>query len=324
MRRRFFFYTFSLLIILLTASCQGIKNSSIIVTPSFQPTHINPTKTLITPQVTNKPAYPPPNVSPYPIPLPIITFSPTPVPTIFPSPVVTTEPTLTPLPEFTQRVQPFYPKCNPESLYLQCYDDVLGIRFKYPSHWGVLNTELINGTCGGYFYSFRFYGSSEVSAGGSSVDYCKQMGGDLFTMFRGFKPGHGCDQFPQSQDCRQVNDNVVIATLFPDYQSICEPGPSSIPVPQMVVGINIPGNHIVSGVVFSVDFLSVKGTDKLLEPFGGTVTDISKCSDPNTEIQFNQLVEDISLKVRQGTFDEETSYMVKGIMDFANSITFSP
>lgn len=152
-----------------------------------------------------------------------------------------------------------------------------------PLPLGIFNTELINGTCGGYFYSFRFSGSSEVSAGGSNVDYCKQMGGDLFTMFRSFNPGHGCDQFPQFRDCRQVNDDVVIATVFPDYQSIREPGPSSIPVPQMVVGINIPDNHIVSGVVFSVKFLSVKGTDKLLEPFGGKVTDTSKCNDPNSD-----------------------------------------
>jgi hypothetical protein len=305
-------------------------------TPSLQPIPVTPTRISITPQVANNPAYPLPNLSPYPIPATINTPYPNPIrvgpaptitsiPTINPSPIVTAEPTLPPFGGATQSVQPFYPKCIPEGLNLQCSDDVLGIRFKYPSHWGgFLSSELISGTCGGYFYHYLFSGSDEVSAGGSSADYCKPIGGNLITMFRGFKPGQGCNLFPEAQDCRQINDNVFIATLFPDFKSLCDPGPSSISTPLMVVGINIPGNHIVSGVLFSVKFLSVKGTDKLLEPFGAITIYNDKCNDPKTEIQYNQLVEEISQKVRQGTFDEETSYRVKGIIDFANSITFSP
>jgi hypothetical protein len=340
MKCHFSSHTLLLLIITLCTSCQGIKTSSTVVAPAIPMIDIKPTRPVRATQVTNNPAYPSPNGSshlvqvtnslPYPQPTlvgnpqPTPTLNLTPIPTIKQLPTVTAVPIITPLPEYTQGVQYFYPKCSPDGLYQRCSDEVLGIKYRYPSHWGYFDAELINGTCGGYVYSYGFSGSSEVSASGTSVDYCKGIGGDLFTLFKGFKPGHGCEEFLEAQDCQQINDNVVIATYLPNFQSICNYGPGTIFTPQMFVGINIPGNRIVSGMVFSVSFLSIKGTDKLLEPFGGIVTDPTKCSDPKTEKAITQLIKDIYLKVKQGTFDEETSYKVKGIMDFANSITFSP
>ncbi|MFZ2096983.1 MAG: hypothetical protein WAV05_10130 [Anaerolineales bacterium] len=289
-----------LLSIFLIAGCNAINS------PHPTPTNL---------QISQYPGQQPPT--------PTFIFIPTntPIPTPIPTPIIETPP----FTESTQSIQLFYPQCIHEDFSFQCYDQVLGIKYKYPSNWGVLlSAELISGTCGGFSYRYLFSGSNEVSAGGSSRDYCKGIGGDRYTMFRGFTSGQGCYQFPQAQDCRQVNDNVFVATLFPDFQSICNPGPDSIYLPQMVVGINIPGDHSVSGIIFSVNFLSAKGTDKLFEPLGGIFSDNSKCNDPMVETQFNQLVEEISLEVSRGTFDEETSYIVNGILDFANSITFSP
>jgi hypothetical protein len=339
MRFRSFSYALLLLILTFTTSCEGYNTSSAIVIPTFTPVDIKPTRSVPVLQATNYPSYPPPGVSsnpmqvtnslPYPVPAfgdnpqPAPTIDITPLPPMKQLPTVTTAPTISPLPEYTQGVQYFYPKCSPDGLYLKCSDEVLGIKYRYPSHWGYFDADLINGTCGGYVYSYGFYGSSEVSAGGTSVDYCKGIGGDLFTLFKGFKPGHGCEEFPEAQDCRQINDNVVIATYFPNFQSICNYGPGTIFTPHMFVGINIPGNRIVSGMVFSVNFLSIKSMDKLLEPFGGIVTYTKKCVDPKTEKEYTQLLDEISIKVKQGTFDEETGYKIKGIMDFANSISFS-
>jgi hypothetical protein len=322
---------------ILTAACQDIKTTPDILTPSFQHVNINPTETISIPTITNLPPYPGSNATSYPIqvpkslpypqptlgvnPQPAATTILTPIPTVNQLPSVTAEPSISPYPEFTQSIQYFYPKCNPDGLYQKCSDDVLGIKYRYPSHWGYFSAELINGTCGGYIYSYR---TGVITAMGRSLDYCKPIGGDQYTMFAGFQSGHGCDQFQEAKDCRQINDNVIIATLYPDFRSICDYGPGSIFTPVMVVGINIPGKRIVSAMAFWVNFLSIKGTDKLLEPFGGIITDTKKCDDPNTERVYSKLLDEISLKVKQGTFDEETSYKVKGILDFANSITFIP
>lgn len=233
--------------------------------------------------------------------------------------------TSTPLPENTQTIQYFQPKCSQEDYYLQCTDSLLNLQYKYPSRWGLVNAELVNGSCGGLYYSYRFdRPNSGVEGGGVSADYCNQMGGNLFSLFKGFQPGQGCNEFPQARDCQQITDWVVIGTFYPDFRSICEPGPGTITMPVMIIGMSIPGDHPVAGLVFTADFLSIKGTDQLYEPFGGVLINTGKCLDPKTEEIYTQLVEDISNQVRLGTFDEETNYKVKGIIDFANSIALNP
>jgi hypothetical protein len=204
-------------------------------------------------------------------------------------------------------------------------DPLLNIQYKYPSRWGLVNAELVNGSCGGHYYGYRFdRPMSGVEGGGVSTDYCNPMGGNLFSLFRGFQPGQGCNEFPQARDCQQITDHVVMATFYPSFRSICEPGPGTITMPLMIIGISIPGDHPVGGLVFTADFLSIKGTDQLFEPFRGVLINTGNCLDPKTEEIYTQLVEDISNQVKLGAFDEETNYKVKGIMDFANSIELNP
>jgi len=94
--------------------------------------------------------------------------------------------------------------------------------------------------------------------------------------------------------------------------------------PVMAVGINIPAGHPVAGMVFTAEFLSTQGTDRLAEPFGGELAFPENCGDPETERIYARLVEEVLMQVSQGSFDEETSYKVQGIIDFADSISLAP
>jgi photosystem II stability/assembly factor-like uncharacterized protein len=215
--------------------------------------------------------------------------------------------------------------CSQKGLSTYCTDKVLGIDFAYPSAWGEITTYLNQGRCGGFLYSYYFNPlNPQYHAGGVSKDYCNPMGGDLFTFFHGFEQGQGCKAFPDPQDCRNINDRVAIASLYPPYQAICAPGPGYIMSPVMVIGISIPGNHPVSGFVFAADFLSDNGKDELYSAFGGSSIDTGKCLDPTTETKYTQSVKDVAAKVKQGTIDAETSQNVTAIRQFAGSIIFTP
>jgi hypothetical protein len=340
MRIRFSKIVWLFLVVTSLAACQGPTALSNNATPSINSVTLKPggtsspivntiapypliNETVFPLQESKTAPYPPPLFSVTPFAGP--TYSSTPIPTIQQPTQIFELPTSPPLPEYTQSINYYYPKCAQQDLYIQCEDKQLGIQFKYPSRWGIIYSELVNGTCGGYAYGFYFNAAGfEVKSGGVSLDYCKPIGADLYSLFHGFPPNQGCSLFPKAQDCRQINENVVIATIYPDFRSICVPGPGSITNPVMLIGINIPGKHPVAGLVFAIDFLSIKGKDQLFEPFGGAFFNTEKCGEPNTEQAYNQLVKDISSKVRAGTLDEETSYKIKGITVFANSIILTP
>lgn len=313
------------------SACQSLAtaaDTSIPSLDSIQP-GLNQTTTASTP--TNPVGYPAGNQStpqaqasksaPYPAP----TSDASSVPT-FQQPATPSSPaTATSSPENNQSIQYFQLQCTQVGGIFQCSDNQLGLRFKYPSRWGQIKAELVNGTCGGFYYGYLFESRNpEVQAGGASKDYCKPIGGDLFSLFKGFNPGNGCREFQRAQDCQQANNRVVVASLYPTYQAICEPGPGSITTPTMVVGISIPGNHPAAGLVFAIDFLSTNAKEQLFAPFGGAAMDLRKCQDPNTEPTFTRLVRDISLKVKQGVLDDETTGRVKEIKAFADSISFAP
>lgn len=318
---------FVILLFMLLTACQRQAIATETSSP-LQP-GLNPTPTVSMP--TNPAGYPAGNQStlqirgsksaPYPVP----TFGASPAPTI-----QQLNPRLSPItsttsPQSAQSIQYFPLQCTQTDDFVHCSDDQVDMKFTYPSRWGKIKAELVNGTCGGFYYGYLFEPpNTEVQAGGVSKDFCKQMGGDSFSLFKGYDPGYGCNEFPGAQACQQVNERVVVASLYPTYQAICEPGPGSMTVPIMAVGISIPGNHPASGVVFAIDFLSTKGKEQLFAPFGGVVMDLEKCQDPNTEPTYTQLMKEISLKVKQDAIDDETTHSVKEIHDFADSITFAP
>jgi hypothetical protein len=313
-----------ILIFIFMTACQRsatVTNASLPVQPGLNPTTMS--------MPTNLTGYPAGNQStlqnqastnaPY--------LAPTsgPAPTIQqPTPPPSTA-TATASPENTQSIQYIPLQCSQSGDLFQCVDDQLDMKFAYPSRWGKIKAELVNSACGGAYYGYLFEPPiTEVRAGGVSKDFCKQMGGDLFSLFKGYDPGHGCNEFPGAQDCQQVSDHVVVASLYPTYPAICDPGPGSMTTPTMTVGISIPENHPTAGLVFAIDFLSTKGKEQLFAPFGGVAMDLGKCLNTNTESTYTKLVNDISFKVTQGILDDETTRRVKEIQDFAGSITFVP
>ena len=72
----------------------------------------------------------------------------------------TTSPTSTTVatasPQNTESGKFFPLQCSRSGDMLQCVDNQLGMRFSYPSLWGRIKGELVNGTCGGFYYGYVF------------------------------------------------------------------------------------------------------------------------------------------------------------------------
>jgi hypothetical protein len=321
-RNRWLSSAIQVLICATLIGCQSVTAFSSTAIPTLIPIIIAPTKTIPLLQATE--------ISPYPPPILGMTFSPESTNKSTPSPIpsqpTNSKPTITPSVEIYPTNQEYYPKCTLEGLYFRCQDSILGMGFIYPTRWGQLTAILSRGSCGekGYAYSYNFTSFLEAEAVGHSPDFCKPMGAGYFSFYNGIAPNAGCEYFRGAQECHQINDQVVLATLFPDFRSLCSPGPGLLLQPLMAIGINIPGSHKVNGLVFTIDFLSIKGKDSLFGPLGGQYIDTEKCRDPKNEQRYVQLVQEISQKVQQNSFDEETSYKVDEIIEMANSITFIP
>lgn len=321
------------LLVLILAGC----GSFLYPIPTIQPFVLAPSATAKTKPYLTQPVtfHPTATLNPYPQPVELPTSTQT-LP-VYPGP---NSPTATPdcslnfcWETVTPSVTPtksafvhsqFFPKCDRQGSLLVCSDYVIDIQFSYPSRWGMLISDLFSHDNDGSQYSYRFDGNG-MSGNGKSPDYHHATEASFSTMFACSKPNHCCEKeiYQNGNDCRQINDNKFIATVYPEIQSICEPIGGTVFSPLMVVGINLPPGHPVSEMVFYSRFLSTKATDQLFEPLGGVYMDQSKCNDPAARDEFTRRVEVLAQKVNEGSLDEESRYLIKGIQDFANSIVIS-
>lgn len=245
-----------------------------------------------------------------------------------PVPVAAATPTAPP----TRVVLPTSPKCEHFGQHLRCSDEMLGLRFTYPSSWGHLQGYLSEGACGGYAYRFEFDNLRDAPrAGGASIDYCEPMGGDI-TLFRGFtvsdKLGErtvdGCTLFTAAASCQRIGDHVLIVTLLPDVNALCDPAPGVIYAPIMIVAVDLPDDARIHGLAFVMEFLSTKARDSLFAPLGGLSINRQLCDDPATRQRFEQAVQTLAKSLATGAVDEETAYKVQLIQEFAASIELLP
>ncbi len=268
-------------------------------------------------------------------PYPVVEIPPTPNPTqlaelskTLPAPTRTPYPqpdTSTPLPSNIEIHQYFQPECLTDESHLQCVDSVIGMKFQYPEEWGIIEAVLFNGECGGYYYGYEFGEFPyKVEGGGTSLDFCRGMGANLFLLFKGFSPGQGCSKFYYARDCWELKANLVIAFMYPEFDMLCSPGPDTFFTPLMVVGVNFPAGRSVNGMAFSFDFLSEASKELLFSPYEGDPIHSAKCRDEQAKQTYEQLVEEISSKVLLGTLDEDTTRNVNQFIKFAKSISFTP
>jgi hypothetical protein len=205
---------------------------------------------------------------------------------------------------------------------------MLGLRFTYPSSWGQLRGYLSEGACGGYAYRFDFDNLRDAPrAGGASIDYCEPMGGDI-TLFRGFtvsdKLGErvvdGCTLFAAAASCQRVGDDVLIVTLLPDVNTLCDPAPGVIYAPIMIVAVDLPDDARIHGLAFVTEFLSTKARDRLFASLGGLSINRQLCGDPAARQLFEQAVQTLAQSLATGAVDEETAYRIQLAHAFAASI----
>lgn len=250
------------------------------------------------------------------------------IPTLTPLPTATLTQTAIPTPVPTRKIIETRPACEHDGTKLHCYDDVLNLEFQVPSRWGKMMARLSDGSCGGHAYSYSFINNIEAPrTGGLSLDYCEPRGGNI-TTFRGFtmggKPGasdvDGCSLFTNAVSCYHVQDDIVLAILFPTVDTVCDPGPDTVSLPTAIVAVNLPEGQTVNGFIFVLRFMSTQLEDQLFEPLGGTVFDFGKCNDVVAQQRFDELSQSIAQKVVAGAADEETNYKLGLINEFANSI----
>lgn len=215
------------------------------------------------------------------------------------------------------------PNCERDGAFFVCFDEILELKMRLPSMWVGFNAYLVEGECGGYAYSYNFLVPFErLGASGASLDYCLPR--DIAS-YRGFNnpKGHftdGCKSFPVALVCQPIKENVVLAIHMPDVRSICEPGPGTIFIPEMVVAIDLPPTQKIQGFLFVKDFLSTRLRDKLFAPLGGVNIDYDQCANPTFQQQFTQGIQEISQAIQANNLDDETKYKMTQIDEFARSI----
>lgn len=250
------------------------------------------------------------------IPLPtktLIPEAPVSPPTIFP--------TSFPTPETTSTLH-----CEHEGAFWKCFDELLSVEFKIPSRWiAVVQTHLWQGRCGGYSYGYDFEGQTQVGAGGESLDFCNPTEGSAFIGFREWRKSEvkdvdGCSLFARAVYCEPVNPNVVMAISFPESQSLCAPYADTIYKPIVQVGVNLPIERKVQGLLFTTHFLSIKLEDQLFEPLGGVNFSQTACADKTATNRFDDMAHSVAQAVIEGRADDETDYQLGLVREFAKSI----
>lgn len=218
--------------------------------------------------------------------------------------------------------------CSRDGAFWTCSDELPGVEFSIPSRWmTVPQAYLSPGECGGLAYSYAFHGQTEVRAGGHSLDFCRPTEGSAFIGFREpWKPGYrevdGCDWFKirGAAYCELIKPHVALAIYFPDSQSICEPYADTVYHPVVKVGVNLPLERKIQGLLFTTTFLSIKLEDRLFEPLGGVNVDYRACADKNAQARFDQLAHAMVQDIIEGRADEETLYQLGVVREFARSI----
>lgn len=257
-------------------------------------------------------------------------------PTVTPMLLVTVTPTLeTPVLLSTTFPTPFPTPaamdtlhCERDGTFWNCFDELLGIGFRIPSRWiTVPQAYLSLGECGGFAYGYVFHGQTELGAGGHSLDFCWPTEGTAFIGFREqWKPDYrevdGCSWFRSrgAVHCEPIKPNVAMAIYFPESRSVCEPYADTIYHPIVRVGVNLPLERKVQGLWFTTRFLSTKLEDQLFEPLGGVNLDRAACADMAARERFDELARSIAQDVILGRADEETTYQLGVVREFARSI----
>ncbi len=285
-----------------------------------QPTQMVETGSFVSP------LDPEPFLSPVNTPVKTPTVTPIPSPTrapILETPVLspTTLPTPFPTPTAMNTL-----RCERDGVFWNCFDELLEVGFRIPSRWlTVPETYLSPGECGGFAYGYVFYRQNQLRAGGHSLDFCQPTEGSAFIGFRerwkpGFRDVDGCSLFRQAVYCESIKPNVVMAISFPESQSVCEPYADTIYHPIVQVGVNLSVERKVQGLLFTTGFLSIRLEDQLFEPLGGVDLDRTTCADITAMNRFDELAYSVAQAVIEGRADEETTYQLGLVREFARSI----
>jgi hypothetical protein len=284
--------------------------------PTFSQTTIvtlAATPTIVT--LTATPTFTvPPNpypILPYPIPgdtdVSQIMISQTPIPTELPLDVIVVE-----------RLG-----CTTEVDYVKCDDSILGVEFEYPAIWGDIERTLKRGDTG-LAYSYRISKPAPeqkhfIEAGGISRDFTEGRGGKL-TDFSGFGDKTGCEYYYWGSICEEISKNVIIVLIFPNADTICDPGPTVLYSPIALIAIDLPENPIINGFIFVSPFLSEKQDQELHSLLGITPEgDITKCHQESKQ-QFNSKVSELVEAIKDDTVDVVTKSNLDQMYRLAKSI----
>jgi len=187
-------------------------------------------------------------------------------------------PASTPLPTKTLAPTPtnpnaYKPECESGPMYTKCEDAVLGATFEYPTVWGEIIGELLQGGDAGFRHDYTFENSSwgmKLVAGGRSSDFAEGRGAYIAD-FLGYDPILIPEDCPFSgRFCWEVKPGVLIVYAFPEAQFICHPAPELNFSPRIVVALNLPAERSIHGFLFTTGFLSTELKIELMSTLGAS------------------------------------------------------
>lgn len=330
-----------MLVVLICAGCSQ---------PTIEPTNtFTPTATFVPPtiaQIENPPAptqatvtpqaypYPYPTLEPDPYPPPVLTvtaeaywsywFTQTalPSPTREPTPTITPSPTITP----TAELPPVRVTCSSDGKTSTCYDQLLRMRFEYPSYWGEIEAKIDHGWDSGYkyFYSFsntEWVKQSMLTAGGRSHDFAE--GREAFlTDFIGIPGELDCSsEHFEPGLCQQIAPQIILIYEFPQARWVCDPSPGTFYQPRAVLKINLPDNPVINGFVFATNFLSQSVQTELDRILNLTLVPGPplRCDEAH-QAAYDAKVQEIIEAIRAGDLDMESEKNLRFFVRLARSI----
>lgn len=203
-------------------------------------------------------------------------------------------------------------------------DEVLGLRFQYPTAWGFLRGRLDTGDTG---YKYYLYARPEkynddrgdLIGGGISRDFTEGRGGFYadFTGFRGRPISAVCRGFG-ARVCVPISYRVAFMVALPKAADLCSGGQVQTPESYMYVGVDLPRNVTVKGFVFGRPLLSPAKNTELMALLG---KGSSKCSAENQRA-FDAHFTNIYNDILHGTLNGEAGQTYREMRYLAHSVRF--
>jgi len=191
-----------------------------------------------------------------------------------------------------------HPNCVPNEPYSACADDVLGLEFEYPSHWGAITAELDLGDTG-YRYQYHFSDANDqtwliglsdnFSGGGDNPRFDFRDNEERCTSTKVI--------------CQAIRSGVTLAIEFPEAAAWCDAQVGSFRFPRVVINVQMPERPLIHQIALVAPLLSPDLQNELAATLGADPA--QPICDADHQRAFNAQVQALINRTRAGTLEGE-------------------